>query len=122
MHILKMFETYMRNSVYLQITFLLISSPGLSGLTDDQIKQFIQTSSTSGQPMCGICLKGYSQRQGVFDHLKSYHGGTANLQCMYCSLLFKTAHHRTIHISQKHREAHRMSKLMEKVVWSYESS
>ena len=101
-----------------KLTFL-TSSPGLSGLSDDQIKQLIQTSSTSGQPICGICLKEFSQRQSVFDHLKSHHGGKASHQCMYCSLFFKTLHCRTKHISKKHREAHRMSKLMEKVVWSF---
>ena len=91
-------------------------SPSLPDLSDDQIKQLIQTSATSGKPICGICLKEFVSQTSAFDHIKAKHGGKATHQCLYCPLFFITAHRKTIHISQKHREAHRMNKLLKKVV------
>ena len=94
-------------------------SPSLPDIPDDQLKQLIQTSTTSGKPMCGICLSEFSSRSSTFTHVKAKHGGKATHQCLYCPLLFITADRRAMHISRKHREAHRMNKLLKNVVGAF---
>ena len=90
--------------------------PNFSHLTDDQLKLMIQTNPDSGKPSCGLCLKGFSIRAKVLDHLKVIHANRADQKCSYCPLAFGTKAHLGIHISRKHLEVHRMKKLLNKAV------
>ena len=90
--------------------------PILDDLDDEQMYKLIQISPQSGNPICGICLKEYRSRQSTLDHLRVAHTQKSIHKCLYCSMAFKTKHLRSTHISQKHREAHRASLLLKKVV------
>ena len=84
----------------------------MAHLDDSQLRAFIKVNNTNGKASCIVCLKEFSRKDNALEHIKRVHVCNFSLKCNYCPLLFKSSHHRGVHVKRKHAVEHRVQKAL----------
>ena len=98
--------------IRIQILFLafLVDTSSIEDYTA-KVKKLVGLKAETGKPFCTLCGRECSNKAMVVDHIKALHLNRADYQCQFCPSKFKTAAHKNKHVSRKHRQENKLSKV-----------